>query len=306
MLKSQLQKSTQVLEESAVLAAMERALAMIEFDINGTVLWANEKFANTMGYKVDEMPNLHHRLFCTQDFVNSREYDMFWRNLRSGKSFQEKIQRINKTGELIWLEATYTPVYDNLGKVTAVVKVATDINERENKSVQITTRLQEMSKDLHEKAEAGISGSKVASIAIDNLVLESKENLKLLDSLKDQAKSIESIVKTIREIASQTNLLALNAAIEAARAGEHGRGFNVVAGEVRKLATKVQNSIQEVNSHVVGITDEINKISEATLTSQMGIANNQLYTEKVVSTFKEIGDTSKQLDIQAKTFKEIL
>ncbi|MCS0827225.1 methyl-accepting chemotaxis protein [Cytobacillus firmus] len=163
-----------------------------------------------------------------------------------------------------------------------------------------------MSEALSEKAKAGIERSKEAAQAIAKLVYESKGNLEILHSLKSQTQSIGSIVKTIREIAAQTNLLALNAAIEAARAGEHGRGFNVVAGEVRKLANRVQDSIQEVSAHIKGISDEINKISDATLQSQSGISENQVHNEHAVSAFKDIGEAARKLDEQAKGFKSIL
>jgi PAS domain S-box-containing protein len=299
-------KSTQVFEEDAVLAAIERSLAMIQFDPNGKVLWANENFAKTMGYRVGEMPGLLHKQFCKPEFAGSRGYAELWRNLRSGKSFQEKIQRVTKSGKLLWLEATYTPVYDSAGKVAGVVKVATDITQRELNANRLAEQLQQMSEDLSGRAEMGITRSEEAAIAASRLVEESKENQEILESLKSQAKSIGSIVQTIREIAAQTNLLALNAAIEAARAGEHGRGFNVVAGEVRKLATRVQDSIQEVNNHIEGITGEITKINEATQHSQNGITNNQKLNEQAVAAFKEIGSAAHELDQQAKTFKDIL
>lgn len=306
MLTSTEIKSTQVFQEDAVLAAIEKSLAMIEFDPNGKVLWANENFAGTMGYRVEEMPGLMHKQFCTADFAGSREYMELWRNLRNGKSFQEKIQRVTKRGKLIWLEATYTPVYDSAGKIAGVVKVATDISEREMTTSKVAEQLQQMSEELSGRAEMGISRSVEAALAASKLVDGSKENLEILESLKSQAKSIGRIVQTIREIAAQTNLLALNAAIEAARAGEHGRGFNVVAGEVRRLATRVQDSIQEVNGHVEGIAGEINKISEATIRSQTGITNNQALNEQAVSAFKEIGSAARDLDQQAKSFKDIL
>lgn len=298
-------KNNQVFNENAVINSLEKALAIIEFDINGKVLWANENFAKTLEYDVKEMPNLLHRKFCTKEFVASKEYQQLWENLRAGVIYQDKIERVTKYGQNKWLEATYCPVMDTYGKVIGVIKIATDITERENNASIIASRMLEMADSLSEKALMGIERSHEAKQANADLVKESNENLEFMISLKTQAESIGSIVKTIRDIATQTNLLALNAGIEAARAGEHGRGFDIVAKEVRKLATKVQESVQEANDHIVGITEEINRISEVTTNSQDSILKNQALNENAVLAFEEFGEAANQLDKQAKTLKKI-
>lgn len=306
LLNKQKNESTQVLPEGAVLAAIESSLAMIEFDLQGKVLWANENFARTMEYSVSEMPNLMHKQFCKEEFSHSRQYAELWRNLRNGKAFQEKINRVTKSGQSIWLEATYTPVVDEKGKPLAVVKIATDITKREQNTKEVASQLQQMAAELLQRANQGILHSRNSAAATDKLVSDSQENLKVIQTLGEQAVFIEGIVKTIREIAAQTNLLALNAAIEAARAGEHGRGFNVVATEVRKLATRVQESIAEINSHIEGIAGEVDKISSVTVQTENDLKNSQKLIDQTLEEFKGVGKAAKDLDLQAREFESVL
>nr|WP_275900832.1 methyl-accepting chemotaxis protein [Paenibacillus periandrae] len=298
--------SNQVLDENAVLSAIEQSLAMIEFDIHGKVLWVNDNFAKAMEYEAAEMPGLSHRQFCTAEFVNSPEYQKLWNDLKSGRPFQEKILRVTKKQRLLWLEATYSPVYDTEGQVIAVIKVATDITARETTTIQVTHDLQQMAHDLLKRAEEGISSSHQIATAIELVVKETHDNMQVLQLLENKADSVRGIIRTIRDIASQTNLLALNAAIEAAHAGEHGRGFDVVASEVRKLAKQAEEATKEVNSNLEGITTQVAEIVKGTKRSQTLITESQRLTQQAVDEFTGIGQAARQLDKQAHTLGDQL
>jgi len=293
--------------DELVVKAIENNLAIIRFDLNRKVAYVNNLFAQTLGYSVEEMYGKNHKEFCFPSFVNSVSYERFWRSLLSGRSFQDKIERMDATGNRVWLEATYMPIFaENSNKIVGVSKIATNITERQNMIVEVADDLKSMSKQLHNRSEAGIMRSHELRETINRIAIESEENTVNLVSLQSQADSIKGIVKTIREIASQTNLLALNAAIEAARAGEHGRGFDVVAKEVRKLSEKVAHSISEVRDNVEGITLEIEKVTGSINRVSQSVEETHDQINVAIQDFVEISTSAKALDGKAHNFTEIV
>ncbi|WP_237401783.1 MULTISPECIES: methyl-accepting chemotaxis protein [Saccharibacillus] len=292
--------------DQLVISALEKNLALIRFDMKRRVVYVNSNFAQAMGYTEEQMLGMEHRQFCFPEFLNSSEYEKFWRDLMSGRSFQDKVERMDAHGKRLWLEATYMPVIDSSGKVQAVFKVATDITRRQNSIEEVVTELQQMSEGLNLRAESGIVRSHELLKSIERISDVSEKNISTLASLQGQAESIRGIVQTIQEIASQTSLLALNAAIEAAHAGEHGKGFDIVAKEVRKLAGRVSESIVEVRRNIEGITKEVSNITEGTNLAQDNIVQSQSQIRTAMEEFEDISAASEQLDARAKDFNNII
>lgn len=294
------QNGNHVLNEMDILSALENSLAMIEFDTHGNVLWVNKNFAKAMVYRQEDMIDMNHRQFCTDEFVHSPDYEVLWNNLRSGTSFQEKIQRVRKDNALIWLEATYTPVMDENNEIVGVIKVATDITDREKGVAEVTESLQKMASQLKERGEVGVNQSREVEQAIGQIVEQTKENMNVLDKLNKQTDVISGFVRTIDQISAQTNLLAVNASIQATHAGEHGRAFNVVAEEIRKLANETKNSTKEVQENMENIIEQVNQISTGTKDSSHTILLSNDQIRKAVDEFVEIGESAKELDEQAR------
>jgi methyl-accepting chemotaxis protein len=120
-------KSVSAGDLEAVYQALDRVQSIIEFDLDGKVISANDNFLRTFGYEADEIIGQHHRMFCVPSYAASPEYAEFWKKLGRGEFHAAEFKRLGKGGRGIWLRASYNPVLDEDGKAVRVVKFATDV-----------------------------------------------------------------------------------------------------------------------------------------------------------------------------------
>jgi methyl-accepting chemotaxis protein len=123
-------------ELSALQQAVNQNLATIEFTPDGIILTANALFLAAIGYTLEEIKGQHHRIFVTQDEQNSAEYANFWHQLAQGTAQRRRFKRITKDRQVIWIEASYMPIYDSSNQVTKVVKYATDITQQVEREIE--------------------------------------------------------------------------------------------------------------------------------------------------------------------------
>jgi methyl-accepting chemotaxis protein len=170
--------------------AINRSNAIIYFDLNGFILGVNVIFLKAMGLAEDEHNKLigkHHSIFVSYEYSKSEEYTKFWETLREGKFFEGEFERRKIDGSPIYLQATYNPIFNEVGEITKIMKIATDISQ----TIDSKNKIEELSQSI--KAELENSNKLKAAIEI-----EKDAALNDLDATikKSQNELIKVIVKS--------------------------------------------------------------------------------------------------------------
>ncbi|GAB2584548.1 hypothetical protein Aab01nite_54030 [Paractinoplanes abujensis] len=132
-------------EYAGRLAAIDRSQAVIEFDLDGRILTANENFLNTVGYALEEIVGRHHSMFCTDEYAASDEYRDLWARLRNGEFRSGRFHRRGKDGRDVWLQSSYNPILDLSGRPVKVIKYAYDVTEQVRLEEQLNARAEHLS-----------------------------------------------------------------------------------------------------------------------------------------------------------------
>ena len=148
-----------------VLNAIYKSHAAIEFDLDGNILTANDLFLNAMGYRLGEIRGKHHSIFVEPEYARSQEYKQFWAALRRGEHEAREYKRLGKGGREVWIQATYNPIRNSLGRLYKVVKIATDVSDRKLREADFEGQICAIS-----KSQAMIH------FALDGTILDANEN----------------------------------------------------------------------------------------------------------------------------------
>src|SRR6266852_312914 len=283
------------MDDAGVITAIGRAQAVIAFNLDGTIITANENFLKTLGYSLREIQGKHHSMFVDAADRDSAAYREFWANLNAGRYQAGEFKRIGKGGREVWIQASYNPILDLNGKPFKVVKYAADttaqvIARKRAESVRgmmetVAAGAEELNASVREISETMTKSRQTASEAVVRVDAADQQ----AQRLSAASESMGGIVELIGNITGQINLLALNATIESARAGEAGRGFAVVASEVKNLANQAKQATDKIGQEI----GNLNGISADVVSALTAIKQSiQEVSEYVTSTAAAVEEQS--------------
>jgi methyl-accepting chemotaxis protein len=221
-------------DHEAQIAAISRAQAVIEFDLEGIVQQANENFLAVLGYRMDEIAGKHHRMFCDPAYAGSADYARFWERLRAGEYVAAEFQRVGKGGKEVWIQASYNPIFDAQGKPVKVVKFATDITERKRAEGIIDA----LTSSLAKMAEGDLTGR------IDTQFTGQYEQLRLAfnQSLGRLFDIVTGLQKTSRSLKTATSEILSGANDLSERTTRQAATIEETSASVEQLSTAVQEN----------------------------------------------------------------
>jgi methyl-accepting chemotaxis protein len=281
--------------------AIGKSQAVIEFNLDGTILTANDNFLHALGYSLGEIKGKHHSMFVEPADRDGAVYRAFWAALNRGEFQAGEFKRVGKGGKEVWIQASYNPILDLNGKPFKVVKYASDItkavlvrmgNERVRGMMEtVAAGAEELNASVREISEAMVKSRETALSAVERVASADSQAKRLSDA----AQAMTGIVEMIGDITGQINLLALNATIESARAGEAGRGFAVVASEVKNLANQAKQATDKIGTEIESLNGISGDVVTALDTIKKAIQNVSEYVTSTAAAVEEQSTVTSEM-----------
>ncbi|MBV8635654.1 MAG: PAS domain-containing protein [Burkholderiaceae bacterium] len=274
-------------EYEGKVSAINKAQAVIEFDMQGHVLTANDNFLNVMGYTLEDILGEHHRTFCDPEYAHSAEYKRFWQKLNRGEFDSGLYKRIGNDNKEVWIQATYNPILDLNGKPYKVVKYASDVTEQVALENAVKTKAEQDGvkiRRLLDSVEKAAHGDLTSQIAVDG------------DEPLDQLaggirKMIGDLRQVIGEVVSAANGLGGASTSIAERSA-------VVATGTQALGA----TVEEMNASIDGLTKSIDTIANNTNNADQLAKSTQLEAE---SGAKAVAKSIEAMDLINRSSEDI-
>ena len=263
------------------LAAINKSQAVIEFDLEGRILAANENFLAAMGYALEEVRGQHHSMFAEPEHRQSAEYRAFWAKLGRGEYDAGQYRRLGKGGREVWIQASYNPIYDMNGRPFKVVKYATDITAQ----VRDTLALQQAVAQTREVVAAAQAGDLTGHIATQDKT----------GPIAELCEGINALVETMAGIIAQIKLAADTIAVGASEIAEGNSDLSVRTEQQAASLEETAVSMKGLTTTVRRTADNARQANQLAGGAVEVAAQGGQVVHEVVSTMSLINDSSRRI-----------
>lgn len=219
------------------LQAISKAQAVIEFDLTGTVLTANDNFLGAMGYRLEEIVGQHHSIFVPTELSSTEEYVQFWKSLAKGEFRSDEFRRVGKNGKDVWIQASYNPILGPNGEVAKIVKYAVDITDRK-------MALQELASGLSGLASGDLSIRLPSTLHSEFNAVGSSFN----DTMERLEELVQGILETAVAMAGETEAIADIANTLATRSERQAASVEETSAAIDEISSTIQSTARNADA----------------------------------------------------------
>ncbi|WP_193336516.1 methyl-accepting chemotaxis protein [Devosia beringensis] len=278
-------------DRTGQMAAISKSQAVIEFDLNGTILSANDNFCAALGYRPDEIVGQHHRMFVRPEEAAGDDYRAFWQRLARGDFEAAEYMRIGKGGKEVWIQASYNPIMDMNGRPYKVVKFATDITARKASVSLIGAGLAKLAEgDLTARIDKPLVGE------LECIRSTFNDTVERFADIVSQLRDTSSILKTATgEILSGANDLADRTTRQAAAIEQTSATMEQLAGTVRENAKRTE----EASRTSLGVSEAASSTGQVMSEANLAMERISLSSAKISNIIGMIDDIAFQTNLLA-------
>ncbi|MCX6612119.1 MAG: PAS domain-containing methyl-accepting chemotaxis protein [Acidobacteria bacterium] len=262
------------------IAAIGKSQAVIEFQMDGTILDANDNFLKTLGYRLDEIQGKHHSIFAEPSYASSPEYKEFWAKLNRGEYDAGEYRRIGKGGKAVWIQASYNPILDLNGKPFKVVKYATDVTQQISNRVEIVRVMQ--------AASSGDLTQEIRTSGNDHLALVGEQMRGFFSALRANLQRIGQAASTLSASSEELTAISQQMAGNAEETATQATVVSAASEQVSRNVSVVATGSSEMQASIREISKSANEAAR--------VANNAVaVADNTNQTIIKLGDSSTEI-----------